>query len=160
MSAPDVSPIGRALGRIPSGLFIVTTLDGREPSGFLASLVMQTGFEPPTVAVAIGRSRPQLVHVRECGAFALSILDPQSRGLMTPFVRKLDEHESPFDGLKLAKTPKGLNVLAESLAWIECRVAGEHATGDHVVVFGEVVAAETLHDGEPCTHVRKNGLRY
>jgi flavin reductase (DIM6/NTAB) family NADH-FMN oxidoreductase RutF len=160
MSTPDVSPIGRALGRIPSGLFIVTTLADGRASGFLGSLVMQTGFEPPTVAVAIGSARPQLEHVRKCGAFALSILHPQSRPLMTPFVRKLEEHESPFDGLALAKTPRGLSVLSESLAWIECRVIGEHATGDHVVVFGEVSQAAILHEGEPCTHVRKNGLRY
>jgi flavin reductase (DIM6/NTAB) family NADH-FMN oxidoreductase RutF len=160
MSSLDPSPTARALGRIPSGLYIVTSLvDGRD-SGFLGSFVVQTGFEPPTVAVAIGKSRPHLSDIEKCGAFALSILDPQSRGLMSAFMRKLSDGESPFDGLALSKTPRGLSVLSESLAWIECRIAGEHATGDHVVVFGEVTAAELLHEGEPCTHIRKNGLRY
>jgi flavin reductase (DIM6/NTAB) family NADH-FMN oxidoreductase RutF len=160
MSHLDTSPISRALGRIPSGLYIVTTLGNRGPSGFLGSFVMQTGFEPPTVCVAIGKSRPHLSEVKKCGHFALSILDPKSRGLMAPFVRKPEEGASPFDGLALAKTPHGLSVLSESLAWIECRVSGEHATGDHVVVFGEVTAAELLREGEPSTHVRKNGLSY
>jgi hypothetical protein len=31
---------------------------------------------------------------------------------------------------------------------------------DHVVVFGEVVEASLLREGEPSTHVRKNGLGY
>lgn len=160
MSNLDTSPTARALGRIPSGLFIVTTIGQRGASGFLGSFVMQTGFDPPTVCLAIGKSRPHLLEVRASGRFALSILDPKSRGAMAPFVRKLGEGESPFDGLSLAKTPHGLSVLSESLAWIECRVSGEHATGDHVVVFGEVTAAEVLREGEPCTHVRKDGLRY
>jgi flavin reductase (DIM6/NTAB) family NADH-FMN oxidoreductase RutF len=160
MTNLDTSPIARAMGRIPSGLFIVTTRGKSGPTGFLGSFVMQTGFEPPTVCVAIGKSRPHLAEVRTSGAFALSILDPKSRGLMAPFLRKLGAGESPLDGLQLARTPAGLSVLAECLAWVECRVSGEHATGDHVVVFGQVTAGELLREGEPSTHVRKDGLRY
>ena len=35
MPETELSPIARALGRIPSGLFIVTTRDGERPLGFL-----------------------------------------------------------------------------------------------------------------------------
>ena len=154
------SPLARALGRIPSGLFVVTTIQDDRPSGFLGSFVMQAGFEPPTVTVAIGHDRPQLADVRKSGRFALSILDPASRGLMTPFLRRTVPPATPFDGLALARTAAGSVVLAESLAWLDCRLLGEHASGDHVVVFGEVVEAALLREGDPSTHLRKNGLGY
>jgi flavin reductase (DIM6/NTAB) family NADH-FMN oxidoreductase RutF len=157
---PDLAPLARALGRIPSGLFVVTTLKDDQPSGFLGSFVMQAGFEPPTLTVAIGRDRPHLADIRKSGRFALSILDPASRGLMTPFVKKVVPPATPFDGIAVARTAAGSFVLAEALAWIDCRVRGEHESGDHVVVFGEVVEAAVLREGDPWTHLRKNGLGY
>jgi len=160
MREPANSPLARALGRIPSGLFVVTTLKDDRPSGFLGSFVMQAGFEPPTVTVAIGRDRPHLADVRTSGRFALSILDSASRGLMAPFVRKVAPPATPFDGLALARTASGSFVLAEALAWIDCRFQGEHESGDHVVVFGEVVEGALLREGDPWTHLRKNGLGY
>jgi flavin reductase (DIM6/NTAB) family NADH-FMN oxidoreductase RutF len=160
MTHTQTASIARALGRVPSGLYIVTTEHDGEASGFLGSFVMQMGFEPPIVCVAVGKSRPQLAEMRAAGRFGISILDAKSRSLMAPFLRKLDAGESPFDGLKLAKAPAGTIVLTDALAWLECKITSEHATGDHVVMFGEVTAGELLRDGEPSMHVRKNGFGY
>jgi flavin reductase (DIM6/NTAB) family NADH-FMN oxidoreductase RutF len=156
----DISPIARALGRIPSGLYIVTTLEHGRPSGFLGSFVMQVGFDPPTVCVAVGKMRPQLAAIRASGRFAISILDPKSRRLMAPFASKSPDGASPFDGIGVSTTPGGIAVLTDALGWIECCLKGEHPTGDHVVMFGEVTAGDVAREGEPCTHVRKNGLSY
>ena len=49
MPDPADPPLARALGRIPSGLYIVSTVRDGRPVGFLGSFVMQMGFEPPTV---------------------------------------------------------------------------------------------------------------
>jgi flavin reductase (DIM6/NTAB) family NADH-FMN oxidoreductase RutF len=160
MPEPAGSPVARALGRIPSGLFIVTTLSDDRPVGFLGSFVMQMGFEPPTLCVAVARDRTQLADIRRAGRFALSILDPRSRGLMSPFLRRLSDGESAFDGVALFRAASGSPVLAEALAWVDCRITGEFATGDHVAVFGEVLEGAVLREGEPCTHLRRNGLGY
>src|SRR6185295_5698209 len=127
-------------------LFIVTTLGNRGASGFLGSFVMQMGFDPPTVCVAIGKTRPHLADVRTSGRFALSILDKKGSGLMTPFVRKLPDGASPFDGLRLQTTASGLSVLSDALAWVDCKVTGEFATADHVVIFGEVSEGALLRE--------------
>lgn len=160
MPETELSPIARALGRIPSGLFIVTTRLGDEPIGFLGSFIMQVGFEPPTLCVAIGKDREHLAAVRASGRFALSVIDPESTGQMSPFFKQPKAGESPFDVLSTRETAGGSIVLTESLAWLECRVTGEHATGDHVVIFGEVEDAEVLREGDPKVHLRKNGLSY
>ena len=160
MPEPAASPVARALGRIPSGLFIVATLRDGRPVGFLGSFVMQMGFAPPIVCVGIGKERAQLADIRDSGRFALSILDPKSRARMAPFLRRPSDSESPFDGIPLLSTRSGAPILADALAWVECRVSGEHATGDHVVFFGEVTDGALLREGEPSTHLRKNGLDY
>lgn len=160
MPASETSTIARALGRIPSGLFVVTTLNEREPVGFVGSLLMQIGFEPPTVCVAVGRTRPHLEYLRRSGHFAVTILDKPSSGLMAPFFKKSPDGKSPFDGLNVLSSPVGSPVLGEGLAWLACRVVGDHAAGDHVAVFGEVVDGALLREGDPTIHLRKNGLSY
>ena len=160
MADPEASPLARALGRIPSGLFVVSTLGHGRPVGFLGSFVMQMGFSPPTVCIGVGKSRPQLQDIRRSGRFALSILDAPSRSLMTAFLRKLPPDTSPFDGLSVGHATSGSPVLTEALAWVDCKMVGEYETQDHVVVFGEAVEGTLLREGQPSTHVRKNGLDY
>ena len=153
-------PFARALGRVPSGLYLVATNAGDAPLGFVGSFVMQQGFQPPTISVAVGKDRDHLAAMRGSGSFTISILDPDSSNLMGAFFKKYEDGETAFDHVDTAPSPSGVPVLTGALAWLECKVTGEHETGDHVVVFGEVTAGEMLREGEPSTHVRKNGLSY
>lgn len=153
-------PLARALGRIPSGLYLVTTLDGTDPVGFVGSFVQQVGFQPPVVAVAVGKTRGPLAALRAEKAFGISILDAASGGVMGRFFRKLEPPATPFDGLRLVTAKTGCPLIGESLAWLDCVVVGEHELADHVVVFGEVVAGAQVREGDPSVHLRKNGLSY
>ena len=95
--------------------------------------------------------------MRDSGRFAISILDAESSGLMKPFFGKDGD---PFDQVDHTRLDSGSTVLDGALAWLDCRVAGEHSTGDHVVVFGVVEGASLQREGEPKIHLRKNGLGY
>jgi flavin reductase (DIM6/NTAB) family NADH-FMN oxidoreductase RutF len=158
MTSP--SPIALALGRIPTGLYVVTTLRDGRPLGFVGSFVMQVGFEPPVVSVAIGKDREHLAAIRAHGRFGVSVLDGASQRLMGPFLKRPEPGGSAFDHVEHRPSPAGLPVLAGALAWLECRVSGEHAAGDHVVVFGRVEHGELLRAGDPAVHLRRNGLQY
>ena len=46
-----------ALGRVPSGLFILTARVGDRETGMLASWVQQCSFDPPQVSAAFARDR-------------------------------------------------------------------------------------------------------
>lgn len=157
--------IGPALGRVPSGLFIVTTRDELgKPMGFLGSFVQQMALDPPTIAVAISKDREHLQAVRDCGRFGVSILGEDDKGLMKPFFKK-PEDGSPFDDVDHSAAPRdgdgeGSPILTEALSWVDCRIAGEHNAGDHVVVFGVVESGQLAREGAPLIHTRKNGLRY
>ena len=148
----DISPLAQALGRIPTGLYIVSTRHG----GTLGSFLMQVGFAPPTVCVAVGTGRGALEAIRGSGRFGVSILDAESRGLMAPFFKS----EAPFDEVEHQDAPGGSPVLTGALAWFECEVTGEHDAGDHVVVFGTAVSGAQHRAGDSATHLRKNGLGY
>lgn len=160
MPTDDLSPLALALGRVPTGLYIVATRDEGRPVGFVGSFVMQVGFDPPTLAVAIGRDRAHLAAIRRSGRFAVSILDGASSGLMGPFFKRYEEGKSAFDEVDHADSPGGQPVLAGALAWLDCAVTGEHEVGDHIVVFGAAEHAELVREGDPSIHLRRNGLAY
>ncbi len=156
MTRPEPTPLARALGRVPSGLYIVSCdVDGAS-SGFLASFLVQCGFEPPSIVVAVAKDRPHLAALRSSSPFGVSILDAASRGLMAPFLKS----DEPFAGLATAKGPGGSLHLVEALAWLECRASTSCDAGDHVLVVAAVEAGGLLHEGEPLSHLRKNGLSY
>jgi flavin reductase (DIM6/NTAB) family NADH-FMN oxidoreductase RutF len=156
----ETSPLAKALGRIPSGLFVATTQGPDGPLGFVASFVMQHGFAPPTISVAVGKGRDHLDAMRSSGRFAVSVVDKASSGVMGTFFKPAPEGQTPFDALTTATTANGSTVLTDCLAWLDCKVIGEFETGDHIVVFGEVTEGDLLRDGDSSVHLRKDGLGY
>ena len=166
-SSQSPSPTGgtevaAALGRIPSGLFVVTWRAGQRDHAMLASWVMQAGFAPPLVSVAVGTSRDLLAAVRAGTPFAVNVLAESQRSLLARFSKAPAEGDDPFAGLGVERTPAGVAVLADAAGWLECRPVGEAAaTGaDHVVVLGRIEAASGRPETPPLVHLRRNGLKY
>ena len=157
---PDIvaadSGIPTALGRIPSGLFVVAWRDGDHDRCMLASWVMQAGFAPPQVSVAVGASRDLLTALDRGATFAVSVLAESQRSLLARFGKPSPD---AFVGLDLHRTATGAAVLADAAGWLDCRPTARAAHGDHVVVLAEVLAGGGT-GAEPAVHVRKNGLRY
>ncbi|MCB9880615.1 MAG: flavin reductase [Planctomycetes bacterium] len=155
----DRDAVGRALGRIPSGIFVCVC--GRAPTvvPFIASWVMQASFEPPAVTVAIEETRAALDALEASdGQFTLSILPELRHDLMKPFFQK--NATDPFGDSKIATSPQGGTYLTESLAWLDCRKLTECSVGKHRIIVGEILDGNMLAEGAPIVHVRKHGFSY
>jgi flavin reductase (DIM6/NTAB) family NADH-FMN oxidoreductase RutF len=161
-TTPAADGIAAALGRIPSGLFLVTWRAAAADRVMLASWVMQAGFAPPLVSVAIGTSRDLLAATHEGMPFAVIILTDSQRSLLARFGKPIPEGEDPFANLAVERTPAGIAVLADAAGWLECRPVGAASAegADHVVVLGRVEAAGGQPDTPSLVHLRRNGLRY
>ncbi len=157
-SRPETDPkIAAALGRIPSGLFIVAWREGDTDRSMLASWVMQAGFAPPLVSIAVAASRDLLAVLDRGTPFVVSVLGESQRPLLARFGKPAAD---AFDGLMVHRTAGGAAALADAAAWMECRPVARVAHGDHVVVLAEVVSGAGTDSPQPLVHVRKNGLRY
>jgi flavin reductase (DIM6/NTAB) family NADH-FMN oxidoreductase RutF len=158
---PAISGLGQALGRIPSGLYILTVQHGDRATGMLASWVQQAGFEPPMLTVAIRRDRYVADWVAASGRFALSQLAVGSKALIRHFARGFESDAPAFEGITLRHDARGGPVLAAALAYLDAEVAGELALGDHRIFVARVNDGGILQeDAEPFLHVRTNGFHY
>jgi flavin reductase (DIM6/NTAB) family NADH-FMN oxidoreductase RutF len=149
-----------ALGRIPSGLFVLTIRYGDVETGMLTSWVQQCSFEPPQISIALKPERDVWAWLTDGAAFTLNILDDSQTDMIGHFGRGFALTEPAFTDLAVER-PNGIApVLSEALAYLDCRVAGRLRAGDHDLLIGRVVGGEMLSDGQPMIHVRKNGSHY
>jgi flavin reductase (DIM6/NTAB) family NADH-FMN oxidoreductase RutF len=156
----DEDSLAAALGRVPSGLFVLTARDGDRETGMLSSWVQQCSFDPPQVSVAVRKGRDILDWLAEGRPFVVNVIPEGGKALVAHFGNGFEPGEPAFEGLQVCRERETPPVLLASLAYLECRVVAHLDAGDHVLVIGRVVAGAVLHDGKPTVHVRKNGLKY
>ncbi len=149
-----------ALGRVPSGLFVLSlTTAGRE-TGMLASWVQQCSFTPPRVSAAVAKERWVLPELTDGTAFVVNVLGEGEKKLVAHFGKGFGPDEPAFADLNVTYSADGAPVLTAAHAHLECRVSGRYDAGDHVLIVGEVVGGAVHHDARPATHVRRTGTHY
>ena len=149
--------VGKALGRVPSGLFVITAKFEDKEDAVLASWVSQCSFNPPALTIALGTMRSARLLIEASGAFIVNILPKNDSTLLKHFSRSSEE---PFQGVKTKKGFDGIRVLNDALAYMECEVAQSMQSGDHVLYVGEIIGGKTLKGGEPYIHVRDSGFSF
>lgn len=152
--------IGKALGKIPSGVGVLTAKQGNEQSAMLASWFQQVAFEPPMIAVAVNKARPILGLIQASKAFTVSLFHTNQKDLFVHFAKGFEPGQDPFQGINVTSSGTGGAVLADAMSFLSCEIAGELDAGDHKVFLGRVVKGSVLNDGHSMVHTRKSGYHY
>lgn len=152
----------KALGRISSGLYIITAQKGDVSSAMLASWVSQASFQPLgfTVAVAKDRAIESLMQVGD--TFVLNILEEGNyAALMKHFLKRFPPGGDRFAGIRTRPAQNGSPVLGDALAYLECTVTSRMEVSDHWVVYCTVEEGKVSDpDGVTAVHHRKVGTYY
>lgn len=139
---PDSESIHSALQRLPSASFVLTCgHDGRR-GGVLTSWAQQCSAEPPLLVVALPKGRAIEPMIRDARAFAICMVPPGDRLAQRRFGDEVDRSEDPFLALQTITAETGSPILADALAWFDCRLAGHLSPeADARLYLGHVVAA-------------------
>jgi flavin reductase (DIM6/NTAB) family NADH-FMN oxidoreductase RutF len=157
MSNPNLA---RALGRVASGLFVVTARLEPGETGMLASWVQQCSFDPPQLSLALGRDRTLAAGLALGSRFTVNILGEGQTRYLSHFGKGFAAGAPAFEGLEVLRPLEDAIVLADALAWLACELTGRCAAGDHDLLIGRILDGNLLSEARPMIHVRKNGLRY
>ena len=154
------SDMDAALGRIPSGIFILTAGTGDRATGMLASWVVQAGFEPPSVTVAVKQGRYLCDWLTAGEPFVLNIVAEKQFDMLKHFGKGFDPEEPAFEGVATRPCARGVPILEDCLGHLECEPTGHVDSGDHRVFVARVVRGGFIGEAAPMTHVRKSGSNY
>ncbi|MBE9077693.1 diflavin flavoprotein [Romeria aff. gracilis LEGE 07310] len=152
----------KALGRISSGLYIITASKGELQSAMLASWITQASFEPLGFTVAVAKDRAIESLMQTGDTFVLNILEEGNHlGLMKHFLKRFPPGADRFAGVRTRPAENRSPILADALAYLECTVASRMELSDHWLVYctvddGKVSKEEAL----TAVHHRKVGNYY
>lgn len=150
----------KILGRIPSGIFILTVGTGERATGMLASWIQQAGFEPPSITIAVQRDRYVCDWLTEGQPFVVNVLGEAQKEYLAHFGRGFKPDEAAFEGLEVTYCPRGVPILADALGHLECERGEFVDSGDHRIFLAKVVRGRLQNGGEPMVHIRKSGAHY
>jgi DNA-binding GntR family transcriptional regulator/flavin reductase (DIM6/NTAB) family NADH-FMN oxidoreductase RutF len=146
----DKETFRHVIGHFASGVTVITTANAGKDFGATASAVSSLSLEPPMLLVCLNTrgSTQQAIHASR--SFGVSILD-ENQGLIAE--RFASPHGPKFEGLTVERGGDGVPLLADSLAYCECRVAEDVLVGTHRVFLASVTGA-VAREGSPLTYFR------
>ncbi|GAB4532298.1 MAG: diflavin flavoprotein [Pleurocapsa sp.] len=152
----------KALGRISSGLYIITAQKGDISSAMVASWVTQASLSPLGIAIAVAKDRAieSFLHIGD--RFVLNVLEEGNyQHLIKHFLKRFPPGADRFAGVKTVPGSNGSPIIAESLAYIECQVNNRLECSDHWIVYSTVQSGRVAKlDVLTAVHHRKVGNHY
>jgi flavin reductase (DIM6/NTAB) family NADH-FMN oxidoreductase RutF len=135
----------RILGRFATGVTVITTRSEGALYGMTANAVTSLSLDPPLVLVAVDRGAQMHGYLSACRCFAINVLSEDQEQLSRRFATRGPKE---FADLKTVTAESGAPILADALAWVDCRVADVLAGGDHEIFVGHILAGDA-RDGRP-----------
>ena len=140
-----------ALRMIPYGLYVLTAESKSATAAATVNWVTQASFTPPLVAVGVKADSGAHAIIKEANAFALNVLGKGQQAMAYTFFKPADRQGSTISGEPYRSGTTGAPILANTPAFVECRLVATVEQGDHSIFVGEVVEAgvSKAPDGRP-----------
>ena len=140
--------LDQALKKLTTGIYVVTSKQGSEINGMVASWVSQVSFSPPLIMVAIKQGRYSHGMIREGKVFAINILGKKQKKMVSVFKGK-DKAEKKFISIPYEVKRTGVPIIKDALAFLDCKLISKVTTGDHTLFIGEVLEGDVIKEGNP-----------
>ncbi len=150
-----MADLHRALGRIPSGQFILTAAYEGARSGVLVGWVQQCATNPPMVMLALATGLPVIPLIRDSRAFALCQIGAEDRFLARKFASIPEHGEDPFVTLATSTSRGGCPIVLRAMCFLECELVRHvDLESDFGLYVGLVRDGGILNNGEPAVVIR------
>jgi flavin reductase (DIM6/NTAB) family NADH-FMN oxidoreductase RutF len=130
---------------------VVTTTTEAGPHGTTVSSFASLSLNPPLVSVAFDRDSALLPQIQAVGRFGVNILGHAQDELAATFARRGGDRFAVADWF----TDHGLPRLAGTAGWMVCELDRSIEAGDHLLLFGLVVAASSRPDLAPLVYAHR-----
>lgn len=154
--APDGATFDEArfrtvLGHFPTGVTVVTAVEGDRPLGLSVNSFTSVSLEPPLVAFCAARASTSWPLMRRSPSFCVNVLADHQEAVSRVFATR---GADKFRNVQWWPTPSGAPILEGVLAWLDCTLEAEYEAGDHVIVVGRVQELDVTGEGRPLIFYR------
>jgi 3-hydroxy-9,10-secoandrosta-1,3,5(10)-triene-9,17-dione monooxygenase reductase component len=149
------------MGQFPTGVTVVTALDGDRPQGITVNALASVSLEPPLVMIALARKRFIVPAIQATGRYAINVLAEGDKALSDCFAgAEVVPDRDAFCGAAWHPGASGLPLLDRAIATLECAVEQTVAVGDHDLYIARVEAVSIDRpDAQPLLYYRRHYFR-
>jgi len=128
VTTPDAPNFRKVLGRLPTGVVVVTGGHASDPAGLVVGSFMSLSLKPPLVALAPGKSSTSWPRIAESGKFCANVLSHDQEELCKRFATS-GAGSDKFEGLSWNPSPAtGSPLFDGAAAWMTAK-SGRSPTG-------------------------------
>jgi flavin reductase (DIM6/NTAB) family NADH-FMN oxidoreductase RutF len=154
---PLRSAFREVMAGVAAPVSVVTSIAGGMPHGTTVSAFASLSVDPPMVLVALDQNSQLLEVITESKRFGLNVLSAAQQSIAATFAKKgAAKNVSDVIAWEL---DHDIPRLAGTSGWLACEVVNLVKGGDHFIVLGMVVAAETTEALPLIYHRRQYGTR-
>lgn len=147
----DQAVYRQVCGHFPTGVAVITAVDGGEPVGLAANSFTSLSIDPPLVLFCAGKTSTTWPRIEAAGSYAVNVLAADQEGVSRGFAAKEGDR---FEGVGWREGATGSPILVGALAFLDCTIEAQYDGGDHVIVVGRVVELGVEREAEPLLFFR------
>lgn len=142
------------IGHFATGVTVITTAARDRLQGMTANAVTSLSLDPVMVLVCVDKATHTHGILEESGVFAVNILGEHQEDVSRLFAKRAEPEIGTLRGQQYELGETGAPLLADCLAFLECRVKDVLVGGDHSIFLGEVVNERIVNDVPPLVFFR------
>jgi len=150
----DAHQFRQIMGRLPTGVTVITTAFDGEYHGMTANAVCSVSLDPALVLVCVDRSAHMHGLLQRSRRFAVNVLGEHQAAISRLFAAPAPPQEGALRGAPFTLGPNGLPLLNDSVAQLECEVTETYPGGDHTIFLARVLDGAVRGDGPPLLFYR------
>ncbi|MBV9002496.1 MAG: flavin reductase family protein [Solirubrobacterales bacterium] len=131
----------QTLGRFATGVVLLTASIDGVPLGLVVNSFSSVSLHPPLVSFCVTRASLTWRRMRPVRRFGINVLAAHHADYVR---RAAPPGADRFTDIEYRHSAAGTPILADAVAFIECKLEDEHEAGDHLIALGR--AEELLHN--------------
>ena len=135
-----------------TGVTIVTAAHQGVQHGMTVSSFTSVSLTPPQVLISLAQNARTHSLVSRSRSFGVSILSANQQDIADRFAGRIGEEMDRMVGLETFTMLTGTPMIVGALAHLDCRVLTTLGAGANTIFIGEVMAAQSIEDGNPLAY--------
>jgi flavin reductase (DIM6/NTAB) family NADH-FMN oxidoreductase RutF len=153
----DENAVNAVLRHVDREIWIITAAAGQLRGGLTATAVSVASLDPhrPMLLVGITPNHFTAELIGGSETFAAHLLRPDQAAVAWNFADGSGRDRDKLAGLTANVSPQGAPILADCLAWLECRPVSRYSAADRTFYWAEIIAGASLG---PVPPLRENAF--
>lgn len=144
----DAKEFRHALGCFPTGVAIITTVDGQgKACGLTCNSFSSVSLDPPLVLWSLRKQSSSIEIFKNTQSFAINVLAGDQGELSGRFATS--SIPDKFEGVAYESGYAGVPLINDCVARFHCSMHQQHDAGDHIIFIGQVERFERVREDDP-----------